>query len=73
MLDRPSIRYFLPTGEYEESGKDEGILELEGYRYDKIKSEREGINAYVKDFDHYVDGTRYLIMEFSLTGRCPIV
>ena len=30
ILDRPSIRYFLPDGRYEESGKDEGILELEG-------------------------------------------
>ena len=49
------------------------LEELESYHYDKIKSEREGINAYVKDFDHYVDGSRYIIMEYSLTGRCPIV
>ena len=41
--------------------------------YDKLKSEREGINAYVKDFDHYCDGTRYIIMEFQLTGRSPVI
>lgn len=72
ILESPHIRYFI-NKEPVYGSHDIGLEELESYHYDKIKSEREGINAYVKDFDHYVDGTRYLIMEFSLTGRCPIV
>ena len=67
-----SIRYFqsdIPIY----AGHDIGLEELEAYHYDKLKSEKEGINAYVKEFDHYVDGCRYGIMELALTGRCPIV
>ena len=64
---------FMPNGEIIWGGHDIGLEELESYHYDKLKSEREGINAYVKEFDHYVDGTRYIIMEFKLTGRAPIV
>ena len=73
ILDKPSIRYFLPDGRYEESGKDEGIMELEGYRYDKLKSEREGTNCYVKDKDHSVDSMRYLLELFRKTNRSPTV
>ena len=69
----PPIRYFTPNGEPVYAGHDIALEELETYHYDKLKSEREGINCYVKEFDHYVDGTRYIIMEYSLTGRCPIV
>lgn len=67
------IRYFRPDGTYEEWGHDIGLEELESYHYDKLRSEKEGINAYVKEFDHYVDGTRYIIMEFKLTDRAPVV
>jgi PBSX family phage terminase large subunit len=68
----PSIKYFQEdTPIY--SGYDIGLDELESYHYDKVKSEREGINAYVKEYDHYCDGARYIIMEYALTGRCPIV
>ena len=73
ILDKPSIRYFLPDGRYEESGKDEGILELEGYRYDKLKSEKEGINCYVKDKDHQIDALRYILEEFKRTNRSPTI
>ena len=73
VLDHPSIRYFLPDGRYEESGKDEGILELEGYRYDKLKSEKEGTNCYVKDKDHQIDALRYILDEFRRTNRSPTV
>lgn len=67
-----SIRYFI-NGEPVYAGHDIGYEELESYHYDKLKSEKEGTNCYVKEFDHYVDGTRYGIMELSLTGRAPIV
>lgn len=73
ILERPSIRYFLPDGRYEESGKDEGLLEFEGYRYDKVRSVKEGINCYVKDRDHSRDGTAYCIALFRDTGRAPVV
>ena len=71
--ESPHIRYFLPNGTPIFGGHDIGLEELESYHYDKLKSEREGINAYVKDFDHYVDGTRYIIMEFMLSGRAPVI
>ena len=66
------IRYFI-NGEAVYGNHDIGLEELESYHYDKLRSEKEGINAYVKDFDHYVDGTRYIIMEFQLTGRAPVI
>ena len=71
-VESPSIRYFqgdIPIY----AGHDIGLDELESYHYDKVKSEKEGINAYVKEYDHYCDGARYIIMEYSLTGRAPIV
>ena len=60
-------------GHYEESGKDEGILELEGYRYDKVRSLKEGVNCYVKELDHQIDALRYIIDLYKDTGRSPIV
>ena len=73
IIEMSYIRYFMPNGEAIYGGHDIGLEELESYHYDKIKSEREGINAYVKEFDHYVDGSRYIIMEFKLTGRAPVI
>ena len=72
VMNIPTIRYFqgdIPIY----AGHDVRLEELESYHYDKLRSEREGINCYVKEFDHSVDGCRYIIMEYSLTGRCPIV
>ena len=53
--------------------KDEGVLELEGYRYDKVRSIKEGINCYVKEKDHHIDALRYIIEVYKDTGRSPIV
>ena len=72
IIEMPYIKYFI-NKEAVYGGHDIGLEELESYHYDKIKSEREGINAYVKEFDHYVDGTRYIIMEYKLSGRSPVV
>jgi hypothetical protein len=72
VMVKPTIRYFqgdIPVY----AGHDVRLEELESYHYDKLRSEKEGINCYVKEFDHSVDGCRYIIMEYSLTGRCPIV
>ena len=71
-IDEPTIKYFQDTTPIY-SGYDVGLDELESYHYDKVRSEKEGINAYVKEYDHYCDGVRYIIMEYALTGRCPIV
>ena len=71
-IEMPTIRYFQgDTPIY--AGHDVAYEELESYHYDEIKSEREGSNCYVKEFDHAVDGRRYIIMEFALSGRAPIV
>ena len=72
IIEMPHIRYFI-NGNPVYGGHDIGLEELESYHYDKLRSEREGINAYVKEFDHYVDGCRYCIMEFKLTGRAPVI
>jgi len=70
--EMPHIRYF--QGNQAIYGNhDIGLEELESYHYDKLRSEKEGINAYVKEFDHFCDGIRYIIMEFKLTGRSPVV
>ncbi len=73
VLEKPSIRYFTNDGHYEESSKDEGLIELEGYRYDKLKSQREGTNCYVKEKDHSRDAMAYIIALFKDTGRSPVV
>ena len=72
VMNTKSIRYFqngVPV--YREINV--GLDELETYHYDKLKSETSGTNTYVKDYDHFCDGARYIIMEFKLTGRCPVV
>lgn len=73
VMETPYIRYFTPNNEPLFGGYDIGLDELESYHYDKLKSERDGVNTYVKEYDHYVDGSRYIIMEFKLTGRAPTV
>lgn len=73
VLNKPSIRYFTNDGHYEESNMDEGLLELEGYRYDKTKSFRDGVNCYFKEKDHSIDALRYIIDLYKDTGRSPIV
>ena len=72
-LDSVSIRYFLPDGHYQESGKDEGLIELDSYQYDKIKSEREGTNCYKKEMDHSVDAERYALILMKDLGLAPVV
>ena len=73
VLEKPSIRYFTNDGHYEESSKDEGLIELEGYRYDKLKSQREGTNCYIKEKDHSRDALAYILALFKDTGRSPVV
>ena len=73
VLEEPSIRYFTSDGHYAESNRDEGLLELEGYRYDKLRSEKEGINCYVKEKDHSIDAKRYILAVFKDSNRAPTV
>lgn len=72
IYESPSIRYFIGDG-YEESGKDEGLIEMDSYQYDKIKSEKEGTNIYKKELDHSIDATRYVLALMQEIGIAPVV
>lgn len=73
ILDRPSITHFYNDGRYEESGKDESLIEFDSYQYDKIKSENTGVNCYKKDLDHSIDATRYILDLMKELGLAPVV
>ena len=49
--------------------EDIGIIELEGYQYDRQKSITSGQNCYVKAQDHSIDAERYLISEWQYQGK----
>ena len=73
ILERPSITHFYNDGRYLESGKDESLIELESYQYDRIKSENTGTNVYKKDLDHSIDATRYGLAVMKKIGIAPVV
>lgn len=73
ILKSNSIKHINDNGTFELSGKDDGIIEYESYQYDTVRSEREGIDCYKKEFDHHIDATRYLLAEWVATNRCPVV
>ena len=68
-----SIKHITDNGELIYSSKDEGILELESYRYDLKTSAKIGKEAYVKENDHSIDATRYLLENWKNQDKCPIV
>lgn len=68
-----AIKHITDSGELVYSGKDDGIIELESYRYDTVKSAKTGQNCYVKEFDDHIDALRYIIIEFKETDRAPVV
>ena len=73
ILEKPSITHFYQDGRYEESGKDESLIEFDSYQYDKIKSETSGTNVYKKELDHSIDATRYALDLMKDIGIAPIV
>ena len=73
ILYKRSITNFYPDGRYEESGKDESLIEFESYQYDRIKSEKEGRNIYRKELDHSIDATRYALDLMQELGVAPTV
>ena len=73
ILGKPSITNFYPDGHYEESGKDESLVEFDSYQYDRIKSETTGTNVYKKDLDHSIDATRYVLDLMKDIGVAPVV
>ena len=73
ILERPSITHFYQDGHYIESGKDESLVELESYQYDRIKSETTGTNVYKKDLDHSIDAIRYGLALMKEIGIAPVV
>lgn len=73
ILEKPSITNFYSDGHYEESGKDESLVEFDSYQYDRIKSETTGTNVYKKDLDHSIDATRYVLDLMKDIGVAPVV
>ena len=73
ILEKPSITHFYNDLRYEESAKDESLIEFESYQYDKIKSETTGTNVYKKDLDHSIDATRYVLDLMKDIGVAPVV
>lgn len=73
ILERPSITNFYQDGHYEESGKDESLIEFDSYQYDRIKSETTGTNVYKKELDHSIDATRYCLDLMKDLGLAPTV
>lgn len=73
ILEKPSITNFYQDGHYEESAKDESLVEFDSYQYDRIKSETTGTNVYKKDLDHSIDATRYCLDLMKDIGVAPIV
>ena len=68
-----SIKHITDNGELVYSGKDDGLLELESYRYDLKTSAKTGKEAYVKENDHNIDATRYLLENWKNQDKCPVV
>ena len=68
-----SIYHIAEDGQMEYCNKDESLLEFETYRYDTIKSARVGVDCYVKENDHSIDATRYLIAEWKEQGKVPVI
>lgn len=73
ILEQDSIKEILPNGEVVYCGKDEGVLEMESYQYDSLKSEKEGKNCYKKEYDHSIDALRYILALWLETERSPMV
>lgn len=55
------------------SGIDESLEEFRSYQYDKIKSVKTGIDSFVKDMDHSIDGSRYLFIDWKDKGKLPVI
>ena len=73
ILERPSITNIYKDGQYEESAKDESLVEFDSYQYDRIKSETTGTNVYRKELDHSIDATRYALDLMKDLGVAPVV
>lgn len=73
ILKNNCIKHITNTGDLIYSNKDDGLLELESYRYDVNRSASSGVNCYVKEYDDHTDALRYILMEFKDTDRSPVV
>ncbi len=73
VLKGNSIEIIYDNNHIHFSGKDEGYLEYQNYQYDKIRSIKEGINCYKKEYDHSVDATRYILRIWRKKDKCPLV
>lgn len=69
ILEENSIFNMHKDGSMDKDTIDDGKLEFESYQYDSVKSAKDGVDCYVKDMDHSIDATRYIIQEFIDSGR----
>ena len=72
-LEEDSIYYIHDDLSVELCEKDEALNEVEAYKYDKIKSLKTGVDCFVKEMDHSVDGRRYLLLEWMNKNKAPTV
>lgn len=73
ILEEPSITNIHEDFSVDLSGIDESLEEFRSYQYDKIKSIKTGIDSFVKDMDHSIDGSRYLFIDWKDKGKLPVI
>lgn len=56
ILKANSIKHINDNGTLVLSAKDDGIVEFESYQYDTVRSAKEGVDCYKKEFDHCLIG-----------------
>lgn len=64
-----SIKEIHQDGSLEYCNKDEGVVEFNSYQYDNIKASKSGVDCFKKEYDHQIDGTRYIIQDFIEKGK----
>lgn len=72
-LDEDSISYIHDDLSVELCERDETLEEVNSYRYDKIKSLKTGVDCFLKEMDHSVDGRRYLLLKWKDINKAPTI
>ena len=73
ILEEPSITHIHEDLTVDLSAIDESLEEFRSYQYDKIKSAKTGIDSFIKDQDHSIDGSRYLFIDWKDKGKLPVI
>ena len=73
ILECKSITHIYDDYSVDLSSIDESLEEYNSYQYDRIRSIKTGIDCYVKDLDHSIDATRYLLLEWKDRNKAPVI